>query len=173
VLVNGTSASSPLVAGAVAAVMSQNPSLTPQQAAEVLIQTASDNGSPGADPAYGNGMLNLGWAMNRNNPAYIDTAVASHTYDAEKRQMQFLVQNRSGRAVAGLVLNVGVDNVANNYSVPSLAPGETYVARISADPATAAGGRIGFTTQLVNPLGVTDQVPANNRRASTLTAPKE
>ena len=39
--------------------------------------------------------------------------------------------------------------------------------------ALAAAGRLTFTTQLTNPLGTVDQVPANNRRASVLTPPKK
>lgn len=168
VQVNGTSASSPLVAGAVAAMMSQNSALTPQQAAELLVQAASDNGVEGADPAYGHGMLNLGWAMNRANPAYVDTAIASHTYDEAANEMQFLVQNRSGRPMSGLTLNVTVDNAPSQQSVPTLAPGETHVARV---PAGSNAGNHTFSTQLVNPAGMLDQVPNNNRRSSTLTVP--
>jgi hypothetical protein len=33
-----------------------------------------------------------------------------------------------------------------------------------------SAGSIAFTTQLTNPLGVVDQVPANNKRSSVLTA---
>ena len=35
----------------------------------------------------------------------------------------------------------------------------------------AAAGAMKFVTQLVNPTGVTDAVPANNRRSGILTAP--
>ena len=35
----------------------------------------------------------------------------------------------------------------------------------------AAAGTIEFRSELVNPSGVTDQVPTNNRRASTLSVP--
>ena len=49
VYVDGTSASAPLVSGAIAAVMSLNPSLTPQQAAQLITRTASDAGAPGVD----------------------------------------------------------------------------------------------------------------------------
>jgi hypothetical protein len=172
VYMDGTSASSPLVAGAVAAVMSQNPSLTPQQAAQVLIATASDGGAPGADPAFGHGILNLGWAMNRDNPAYVDTAIAGHSYDAAGEQMQFTVQNRSGRAVTGMTLDVTAGGTTRTQTIPSLAPGESYVVTAPVDElALKAQGSLNFSTRLNNPLGTTDQVPANNQRASTLTAP--
>lgn len=171
--VNGTSVSAPLVTGAVAAMMSQNPSLTPQQAAQLLLLSANDGGAPGADPVYGHGMLNLGWAMNRANPAYVDTAVSSHSYDAARNQMQFVVQNRSGRIVSGLALDLTVAGGATTQAVPSLAPGESYIARLPVDQtALRTTGALTFTSQLNNPAGVTDAVPANNRRASVLSPPR-
>lgn len=174
VYVDGTSASAPIVAGAIAALMSKNPSLTPQLAAELLTRTASDAGAPGADPAFGRGILNLGTAMNSGNPSYVDTAVASHYYDAEHNQMQLVVQNRSGRTVSGMSLNIGVGTTATTQTVPSLAAGETYIATVPVnDIALKQSGSLPITTQLTNPMGMTDQVPANNQRSSVLTAPKK
>jgi hypothetical protein len=172
--VDGTSASAPIVAGAIAAVMSQNPSLTAADAAQLLDRTASDAGAPGADPAYGNGVLNVGWAMNASNPGYVDTAVSSHYYDASARQMDFVVQNRSGRAVSGASLTVNAGLTSSSYLVGNLPPGGSQVIRVPVDAGQLATlGRIEYTTTLTNPIGVNDQVPANNRRSSVLTAPKK
>lgn len=174
VYVDGTSASAPLVSGAIAALMSQNPNLTPQLAVDLLTSTASDAGAPGADPAYGHGIVNLGTAMNSTNASYVDTAVASHYYDAQSNQMDFTVQNRSGRTVSGMSLGITVAGATTNQTVPSLAPGETYVAKVPVnDIALKATGTLQFTTQLTNPVGVSDQVPANNQRTSVLAAPKK
>lgn len=173
VTVNGTSASSPIVAGAIAAVMSENPGYTAQQAWHALQQTASDSGAPGADPNYGNGILNLGWAMNRNNPAYIDTAVASHYYDSTKQEMDFVVQNRSGQGVGGLQLNVATNGVNTTYAVPLLAAGASTVIKVPVSSAAIkAAGSATFASQLVNPSGVVDRFPANNRRSTVLTPTK-
>ncbi|HVS52216.1 MAG TPA: S8 family serine peptidase, partial [Opitutaceae bacterium] len=171
--VDGTSASAPIVAGAIAAVLSQNPALTPLQAAQLLERTANDAGAPGADPAFGNGILNLGWAMNSGTPGYVDTAVSSHYFDAANNQMQFVVQNRSAQPVSGLTLKITAGNSESARLVPMLAPGETFVVTWPNATAltAAAGGSVRFTTELVNPAGLTDVVPANNRRASVLTAP--
>lgn len=169
VTVNGTSASAPIVSGAIAAVMSENPGFTAQQAWEVVQKTASDTGAPGTDANYGNGILNLGWAMNRNNPSYFDSAVASHYYDAANNQMDFVVQNRSGQPVGGLQLNVNAGGVGTTYSISTLGAGASSVIKVPIDPAAVkANGSLTFATQLVNPTGVTDRVPANNRRTSTL-----
>jgi|JI10StandDraft_1071094.scaffolds.fasta_scaffold12582_6 hypothetical protein len=176
VTVDGTSASAPLVAGAIAAALSQNSSLTPAAAARLLVQTASDAGSPGADASYGSGILNLDWAMNRNNPTHFDPAIASHTFDAANNQMQFVVQNRSGAAVAGLQLSVNTTAATTTappaISVPPLAAGESYIATLPVDAAAlTAAGTITYTTQLTTPPGLTDAAPTNNRKSSTLSAP--
>lgn len=174
VYVDGTSASAPLVSGAIAAVMSENPGLTAAQAWQVVRQTASEAGAPGVDADYGNGILNLGTAMNRNNPAYADTAVASHYYDAASGQMEFVLQNRGASAVSGLTLDIGTNGTTRTAAIPALAPGATYVVKVPIDQATLnATGTQTFSTSLQNPPGVIDQVPANNRKASTLTVPKK
>ncbi len=171
--VNGTSASAPLVSGAIAALISQNPNLSPAQAVNLLAQTANDGGAPGTDPAYGRGIINLGTAMNSGNPGYVDTAVSSHYYDSGNQQMQFVVQNRSGRALTGTSLAIAAGTVRTTQTLPTLAPGETYIAKVAVNPLTLnMAGSITYTTQLTNPLGVIDQVPGNNRKSTTLSPPK-
>lgn len=167
--VDGTSAAAPLVSGAVAAVISQNPTLTAQQAVAVLTSTASDCGAPGADPAYGRGILNVGWAMRRNNPHYVDTAIASHSYDDATNEVRFTVQNRSGRPVSGLNLTIGVGGTSTVQSVPMLGPGQIFVARV---PARESSSPVTYTSQVSNPTGVVDSVPHNNRRATVLSPPR-
>jgi len=171
--VDGTSVSAPLVAGALAAVLSKNPGFTPQQAAQLIAQTASDGGAPGADPAFGRGILNLAWAMNAANSGYVDTAISSHYFDAAGNQMEFVVQNRSGQSVSGMMLDVTVGAITSSQIVPSLAPGESYVVKTPVDDAALRrAGSLVFSTQLKNPIGLDDKVPANNRRTSVLTAPR-
>jgi len=144
----------------------------------VLLQTASDAGAPGDDPDFGHGILNVASAMNRNNPGYADTAIASHYYDAASQQMDFVVQNRGGSTVAGMTMTLtitagtGLTGSSNaSFIIPLLAPGETHVVSLPVDERTLAAGSITFTTELKNPLGVNDAVPSNNRRTSRLTAP--
>lgn len=172
VTLDGTSVSAPLVAGAIAAVMSQNPGLNATQAWAILQQYANDGGAPGADANFGNGILNLGWTMNHADPAHIDTAVSSHYYDAATGEMEFVVQNRSGQAVTGLQLNVDAGGAGSTFPIPPLKAGATFIVKQPVDQTSlATTGRIEFRTQLVNPGGLVDQVPANNRKASVLTPP--
>jgi len=172
VLFDGTSGSSPIVAGAIAAVMSQDPSLTPAQAWQVLQTHTSDAGAPGTDPDYGNGVLNVGWAMARNDPTRIDTAIASHYYDASSEEMLIVVQNRSAQAVAGLDLTVDINGAAQHYPISWLAAGATTLVNLPISSSQiAAAGRIELRSELVNPAGVADQVTTNNHRSSVLAGP--
>lgn len=169
VVFDGTSASSPIVAGAVAAILGNNPGMTAQQAAQVLQQYSSDAGAPGADPNFGFGILNLGWAMNSSNPAHIDTAVSSQYYNNQTGQMEIVLQNRSGAAVSGLQLRLTDTDSVETYSVPALGAGSSYTVGLPIDQAELNARQVTIRTQLVNPAGITDASPANNQRASVIS----
>ena len=172
VSMDGTSASAPLVAGAIAAVMSTSPGLTAAQAWSVLQQYASDGGAPGPDPAYGNGILNLGWAMDRNNPTRVDTAIAGQYYDASTGMMNVVVQNRGAQAANDLKLNMDIGNVATDHQIPPLSPGATYLVQtpVNSEQLAAAGG-INYRAQLINPSPAADQMPTNNVKIGVILAP--
>ena len=57
--VNGTSFSSPAVAGALALLLQAFPNLTGRQAVEILLTTAREAGTTGTDAVYGRGLLDL------------------------------------------------------------------------------------------------------------------
>ncbi|MGH8903003.1 MAG: S8 family peptidase [Egibacteraceae bacterium] len=61
--VEGTSFSSPYVAGVAALLLSEKPSLTPDQIEAVLEGSAAERGTPGRDPAYGWGLVQADAAM--------------------------------------------------------------------------------------------------------------
>ncbi len=56
---SGTSAAAAHVTGALAVVMQRFPELTAQEAAQILLDTATDLGETGVDNVYGHGLLNL------------------------------------------------------------------------------------------------------------------
>lgn len=172
VLMDGTSASTPIVAGSIAALMSVTPGISANDAWKILQQYSSDGGPPGADPDYGHGVINLGWAMARNDTSRLDTAISSHYYDASSGMMDIVVQNRSGQAVGGMNLTVAVNGAETQYPVSWLNPGAVQVVQIPVSQAQIVSqGKIQFVTQLNNPSSVVDQVPANNRKSSSLSAP--
>jgi hypothetical protein len=170
VLIDGTSASAPVVVGSIAAMISQNPGLSAMQAWQILQQFVSDGGPPGPDPSYGNGILNLGWAMNRTDFNRIDTAVSSQFFDPSTFAMEFVVQNRSARGVGGLTLDVNVGPGEKTFSVPWLGPGGIYAVSVPADYLTLQTyGRLDYSATLVNPPGIVDAVPTNNQRQNRIT----
>lgn len=171
VVFDGTSGSAPIVAGAVAAMMSQNPGMTANQAWSVLQQYSSDGGAPGADPAYGSGILNLGWAMNWADPVRVDTAVSSHYFNNATGQMEFVVQNRSGSAVSGLQLNITDSMGQSGWQIPTLNPGATTTVTVPVNQLELARAENGlnYRSQLINPNGLLDVQPANNQKASTVS----
>jgi hypothetical protein len=168
---DGTSGSSPIVAGSIAAIMSESPGLNASQAWAILQQYTSDGGAPGADNSYGSGILNLGWAMNRNNTARVDTAVSSHYYNNQTGQMEFVVQNRSGTAVSGLTLNITGNQGQTNYTLPVLNAGASTTISVPVNQYSLSQATQGlsFRSQLINPTGVTDAMPSNNQKASTVS----
>ena len=56
---SGTSASAPIVSGALAVIKSAFPHLTNQQVVQILFETATDLGEKGVDKIYGHGLVNL------------------------------------------------------------------------------------------------------------------
>lgn len=60
---NGTSFSSPVVAGVAALILSANPALAPSQVESILISTSDDLGATGHDMYYGAGRVNAVKAM--------------------------------------------------------------------------------------------------------------
>ena len=66
---NGTSMASPHVAGLVGLMLSRNPSMTNVQVRDVLIGTAQDLGTPGRDPYFGYGRINVLAALTQTQDA--------------------------------------------------------------------------------------------------------
>lgn len=71
---SGTSAATPLVSGAIAAVMSEN-NISAQEAAQLLMEYADDTGAPGTDNDVGNGVINVTRALTSNEPGKHDMVV--------------------------------------------------------------------------------------------------
>ncbi|CAM3164442.1 S8 family peptidase [Rariglobus hedericola] len=167
-LFSGTSASAPIVSGALAALMSQSPGLTAVQAVEILQTHADDGGAAGTDANYGYGTLNLGWALARNDRSRVDVAVSSHHYNPETASLEVVVQNRSQHEVRAGTLSVTLNKQTPvAYVLGNLGAGQSTTLSLPIDAATAAAP-ISMTTLLGTPDDMIDAVPANNIRASLL-----
>ena len=61
--IQGTSFAAPRVAAVAAQIYAQNPNLSAQQVAEIILTSADDKGDPGIDEIYGHGLLNVEAAL--------------------------------------------------------------------------------------------------------------
>jgi hypothetical protein len=166
-LFSGTSASAPIVTGAIAALMSQTPGLTAAQAVTILQTYSDDGGAAGADPDYGHGTLDLGWAMARADRTRTDTAVSGHHYNLETASLEVVLQNRGALPASQLTLTIDLNGKTSTYAIAALEAGRSVTVPLPIDAATAAGP-ITLSTRLDNPQGIIDVVPANNTRASLI-----
>ena len=169
IVFDGTSGSSPIVAGGIAAIMTAYPGMTAVQASQVLSTYSSDAGNPGADSAFGSGILNMGWAMSYGDTSRFDTAVASQTYHADSGRMEVNIQNRGGQPVSGMEVNVTSGGLNSTYELPVIGAGGSYSFFSPVDQ-TILGqtGEVNFRSNLVNAQGAADAVQWNNRKSSTI-----
>jgi hypothetical protein len=168
---SGTSASTPYVAGAIAAVMSENEGMGAQAAYDLLVTHANEAGAPGPDPEYGVGNLNIGRALEAGTPGIIDVAVASYHYDpmpgvgGNANAAQVIVENRGTEPVHNVNVLIDSGDGERSYNVAFLQPGETQVipTPINASAASAAGGLgVAATASLNTAFGSEDRDLSDN-----------
>jgi hypothetical protein len=119
--------------------MSQTPGLTGAQAVRILQTYSADGGAAGADPNYGHGTLDLGWALARNDPTRLDTAVSGHHYNSETASLEVVVQNRGALPAPQLTLRVELNGQISAHALPTIAPGGSATVPLPIDATTAAG----------------------------------
>jgi thermitase len=125
--VSGTSASTALVTGAVAALLSQEPGLTGKQAAELLVKYAKDSGLLGSKEEIGSGTVDLARTMERNQRGIVDLAVGGVTLKEEGSvgRISAGVQNRGTETVNSPSLEITAGGERRKFYFGSLAPGQT------------------------------------------------
>jgi len=125
--VTGTSASTALVSGAMAALLSREPGLSGRQAAELMAKYADATGLPGAAEEIGSGVVNLQRVLDRNQRGIVDMAVGGVTLQEEGSQGRILVgvQNRGTETVNSPSLEITAGDERRKFYFGSLAPGGT------------------------------------------------
>ena len=133
---SGTSASAPFVSGAIALLLSENPTLSPADAINILIDYSNDSGAPGPDPSIGNGILDIGRALNRGQQGIYDVALASHHISPESDLTLELVvsaQNRGTEILRNIRLTSVIDGVVKHTHFKNVGVGETVSQRYHVD----------------------------------------
>ena len=133
--VTGTSASTALVTGAVAALLSSEPGLSGRQAAELMAKYADATGLPGAAEEIGSGVVNLQRVLDRNQRGLVDMAVGGVTLKDEGSMGRILVgiQNRGTETVNSPSLEISAGEERRKFYFGSLAPGSTATESMTFD----------------------------------------
>ncbi|MCE9614093.1 MAG: S8 family serine peptidase [Lentisphaerae bacterium] len=171
---SGTSASTPIVSGALAALLSRDRTLTPTTAAQLLIDTSDDAGLPGRDEEYGAGVLDLARAEDHDNLGRYDMVLSPPYVKTEGQPAGTLrvfiyAQNRGTEPLREVALRVDIDGAVQETSASNVAVGQT----ISQDRIIRAAGDGRPQTFVINAevilVGANDDTLGNNRRQTLLT----
>jgi len=175
----GTSASAPIMAGAIAAAMSSGGStlLSAGDAMNLVLSHLNDVGAPGPDAATGGGMVDVGRVMNANTPGIYDAAVASNyvlppTAEVPYAQLQVVIQNRGTE----MLVNAGVSVTTSGGTVPlnitTLMPNaiQTFTLPLPMSSWNSSTPLI-FDSSVWLSGGRSDANPSNNRRIDSYVPP--
>ena len=176
--VTGTSFSAPIVAGAIAAIMTEAGSgtLTPAQAYQQLVSYLNDGGTPGVDSQLGGGMPDIGRVLSAKTPGIYDAALAASSILAPDAgnpygQIEVLVQNRGTEMLVNTTVNVSTGGGVVSTNLTSLAPNAVQVVHVPiTQPATSYANGIRVDSQVVLANGFKDAKPSNDRRIETYVA---
>ncbi len=173
----GTSASAPFVSGSIAAIMSWDQNITGQQAYDLLVEQANEAGAPGADPTYGNGVLNVGRVVNASSSGIYDVGIASHYYAGDlqgngREILQVVVENRGNEVISGSILTIDSPVGQQHFSLGPMSPGDILSRELAVDTRRAqVEGNVNYTTTIALPQPITDINTGDNELSSTFAYP--
>ncbi|MEY4570659.1 MAG: hypothetical protein RLZZ398_2098 [Verrucomicrobiota bacterium] len=128
--ISGTSASAPIVTGAIAATMSNGFGVTmsASQAAEIVMNHSNEAGIPGPDSEYGVGIIDMGRVMSRSIPGIVDAAITQQRIlkssdPAGNDEIQVTVQNRGTTILVNTLVEIITPVGSRQFNATTLAPG--------------------------------------------------
>ncbi|MDD2708249.1 MAG: S8 family serine peptidase [Verrucomicrobiae bacterium] len=130
VSMSGTSGAAPLVSGALAGLLSENPGMSANEAVELLQRYSDDSGPAGLDAQYGSGILDVGWVMSRNQPGIYQVAVSgiqilNPTTGNSEPQLAVGVQNRGTETLPVVELEVLLGPNSQRFYFQNIDPSRT------------------------------------------------
>jgi hypothetical protein len=168
---SGTSASAPILAGTVAAVMSAK-GYSAQQAVATIYQYTNEAGPAGVDPYVGSGAVNLGRILQSETSNIMDAAVASNYITPPQTgsvaEVQVNIQNQGTATLSNVPVTVTTPSGVTNLSVSSLAPGAVKSFTIGLSNSLFSNGN---SVVVQTQIGSGDAVLYNNYRTTTYTPP--
>jgi subtilisin family serine protease len=174
--ISGTSASAPIVAGAIAATMSSGDGVTmsASQAAEIVMNHSNEAGIPGPDSEYGVGIIDMGRVMSRGIPGIVDAAITNQRIQksddpAGNDEIQVTVQNRGTTMLVNTLVEITTPVGSRRFNATTLAPGAVQTFSM---PVRLGGLPKNEAVQVSSTLDfgamAQDITPYNNRRSDTL-----
>lgn len=168
---SGTSASAPYVSGAIASLLSQDSSMTVDEAVDILVANADDRGAPGPDDEYGNGVLNMERVENRDVPGIYDAALGDPYVDTDSAtpKLVLYIQNRGTEELASVDMNVNMDGITWTANFYGVAVGQTASREFELSAANLQNyGKVDVSCD-VKINGVSDDRPENNSLNTSVT----
>lgn len=177
----GTSGSVAFPVGAVAAIMSESETrISALDATELLLSFTNEAGTPGTDPFFGTGILDVGRAINRDTPGIEDLAVASQTFlfpdDATNTigGLQVSIENRGTEPIFQSSLLIEIDGDQFPVAVQSIQPSERQVITIPAGLSELQNeGELSVASKITVGAGTQDVRPDNNQREEVILSPSD
>ena len=175
----GTSASAPIMTGAIAVAMSSGGAklLSAGDATNLVLSHLDDVGAPGADVATGGGMVDVGRVMQAGTPGIYDAAVASNyviapTADVPYPQLQVVIQNRGTEMLVNAAVQVTTPAGTVPLNITTLMPDaiQTFTLPLPISSWNAATP-LQFDSSVRLGGGKTDSNPSNNRRVDSYVPP--
>lgn len=168
--VNGTSFSAPIVVGAIAGTTSNtgSPSMTTQQAANLVLNHLKDVGEQGTDNSTGGGVPDMWTILNSGSEGIYDASINS-IYQSDDNQIQILVQNLGTETLINTGVSVNVNGSTTNANITTLAPNESRV--ITIPGSNNATLNIQGNVQISS--GQNDQRPSNDSLSTTIGPPQD
>lgn len=173
--VTGTSFSTPIVVGAVAAVMTQAGSgaLTPSQAWQLVSTYLNDGGAAGDDPLLGAGMPDVGRVLDAGTPGIYDAAVASQRIlppdpSNPYGMVEILIQNRGTESLVNTAVGITIGGNRTNSNITTLAPDAVTTVRVPITrPPVSGSGNLVVDSMVSLSGGLKDAKPTNDRRVES------
>ncbi len=167
--VSGTSFSSPIVTGALAALMSRpgEKKLTSSQAWSLLSRYLNDSGDAGPDTAVGAGIPDLGRALAGNTPGIYDAAVASQRIlppspGNPNGQIEVLIQNRGTETLVNTRVQITTPAGTVKSNITTLPANGVKTIRVPISGKLVDGLQYGSQVTLTG--GMKDSKPSNDKR---------
>ncbi len=166
----GTSASAPVVTGALAAVMSER-QVSAVDALALLRLTADEAGAPGFDSAYGTGILNVGRALASGRTSVADIAAVAPYYDSASNQILFSVENRGTTPMVNIPLQISAGGKTASTYFPNIPPNSESFYAYQLSPGAFAAGQPLSVEARVSSGTQSDAFPGNNTSRAQVLGP--